>query len=98
MLPLMFATPQTEAAYRFEARPTDGLRVSVRGVPVVDGSWFQLYAPDWSKQFLASSQGGQVSAQADGTVQLQFRSADGLASATQTFCPEGDRLKMRYRF
>jgi hypothetical protein len=98
MLALLLATPQAETPYRFEVHPTEGLRVTVRGVPVVAGTWFQVYEPDWSKQYFGSGRGGEIKTEADGTVQFRFRSPDGLVSGTQTYRPEGDRLRVRYRF
>jgi hypothetical protein len=98
MTPLIALALQSESPYRLRVDPREGLRVEVRGVPVIDGTWFQMYEPDWSKQHLGSGRGGTVETQADGTIQLTVRSEDGQAVATQTFTPQGDRLKVRYRF
>ncbi|MGV3617543.1 MAG: hypothetical protein ACO1SV_19630 [Fimbriimonas sp.] len=94
---LLGALPQ-ESPFRLYVHPKDGLQVTVRGVPVVDGTWFQMYESDWSKGYLSSARGGEVVTQADGTVQVRFQSADGLASAVQTFQPVGERLRVRSRF
>jgi hypothetical protein len=90
--------PPQSPPYRLQVDPKEGLRVEIQGVPVVDGTWFQIYEPDWSKQHLGSSRGGSVQTQPDGTIQLSIQSGGGRASATQTFIPQGDRLKVRYRF
>lgn len=98
MIPFLALALQSDAPYRFRVDPREGLRVEIRGVPVIDGTWFQMYEPDWSKQHLGSSRGGMVETGADGTIHLTVRSEDGRAVATQTFTPQGDRLKVRYRF
>lgn len=94
----MIPTPAIQAPpYQLKVDAKAGLHVEIQGVPVIDGTWFQMYAPDWSKQHLNSTNGKLVT-QPDGTIQLSYRSEDGLANATQTFTPIGDRLKVHYRF
>jgi hypothetical protein len=84
--------------YQFEVHPTQGLQVSVSGVPVISGSWFQVYEPDWSKQHFASASGAKVETASDGTVTATYRSADGRFEGKQEYRPEGGRLVAASRF
>lgn len=94
----LLAYPLQSPPYVLKVDPKEGLRVEIGGVPVIDGTWFQMYEPDWSKQHLGSTRGGKIATQPDGTIQLTLHSEDGHATALQTFIPQGDRLKVRYRF
>jgi hypothetical protein len=88
-----------QPVFDFEVLSGRGLQVRMAGVPVVRGSWFQYYEPDWSKGHYSSNWNAQkVERVDDNTVQLTFTSPDGRASGSQTYRREGDRLKVHYRF
>jgi len=95
VLALAAMAPQFE----FAVNSGTGLDVRVGGVPVLRGTWFQYYEPDWSKGYYGSLSATQQIERIDAdTVRLSFRSDDGRAFGTQTFRREGNRLTATYRF
>lgn len=94
-----FAGRQTPAPIDFDVKSGSGLTVKVGGIPVVRGTWFQLYEPDWSRGYYTSQYGEQeIKKLPDGTFQLTWRTKDGRGSGSQTFRQEGDRLVVNYTF
>ena len=76
-----------------------GLTVTAEGIPVIQGSGFEYYAPGWTKGYYSSRYNQQtVKKLADGSIQLTFKSDDELASGTQTFRQEGSKLTIDYVF
>lgn len=98
MLPLALNANVQSTPFTFSVDPREGLSVAVAGVPVVSGAWFQVYEPDWSKQHFSSGQGGVVSTLPDGSIQVQYKGANGLFFGTQTYIPNGDQLRVHIRF
>lgn len=78
----VFALIQTQApselAVDYASR--SGLTISLRGIPIVRGSWFQYYEPGWTKGYYSSSWNDQVITRESPTKwTVKFRSNDGLA-------------------
>ena len=86
-------------AFEFDVRSGSGLEVRAGGVPILRGTWFQFYEPDWSRGYYSSLSETQRIERVDAdTVRLTFASVDGRAIGTQTFRREGNRLLATYRF
>lgn len=96
---LLVSTALTTApSVQFDVASGTGLTVRYGAIPVVQGSWFQLYEPDWSRGYYASGSATQtVQRISDREARLQFRSADGLASGEQTFRQEGNQVRVKTR-
>lgn len=70
--------------FAFDLAPRTGLTVQVAGVPIVRGSWFQYYEPDWSKGYYTSLYNDpKIERSEDGSIKMVFRSGDGRAFGTQ---------------
>jgi hypothetical protein len=94
---LLFMGVQGKPAFDFDVRSGQGLTVSVQGVPVVRGSWFQYYEPNWTKGYYSSNWGTQKVRRIDAdTVEMSFEGADRSARGTERFQRNGDRLTLRY--
>ncbi len=84
---------------RFEVKSGEGLQVWLNDVPIVRGSWFQYYEPDWSKGYYSSStQTQKVVKQPDGSFLVTFESKDKQAHGTQVYKLVGDTLSVDSTF
>jgi hypothetical protein len=97
---LLLAVPQTgPPPIDFDVRSGGGLTVSAAGVPLVRGSWFQYYEPDWSRGYYSSNWSEQqVRRESADRMRMTFKSPDGRAHGSQLFEREGDRLRVTYQF
>ncbi len=86
-------------AFDFQVNPTKGLSLSLKGVPVVRGSWFQYYAPGWSKGYFNSANHWAKVVNVDAnTVEASWVSEDGLTIAKETLRREEGKLHVHYAF
>lgn len=77
----------------FDVTSGGGLNVRVEGIPVVRSSSLQYYAPGWTKGYYSSNWNAQKVKKLDAnTIEVSFRSDNGLANGTTTYRREGDRL------
>ncbi len=78
-------------AFDFDVTSGGGLEVSIQGVPIVRGSWFQYYEPGWTKGYYSSTWQPQHVQRVDAdTVEVTF--SDGPAHGKELFHRSGDRL------
>lgn len=76
-----------------------GLTLTVNGVPIIQGSGFQFYAPGWTKGYYGSTSAWQnITKTADGQYGFAFKSADGAASGTESFKLNGNTLSVTAHF
>lgn len=82
----------------FDVVSQAGLTVRLDGLPVIRGSWFQYYAPGWTKGYYSSKWNPQtVTTRPDGTATMTYKSGDGRASGTIEYARKGDVLTARYK-
>ena len=80
-------------AFVFDVTSGGGLTVRAEGIPVIRSSSLQYYAPGWTKGYYSSRWNGQQINKLDSnTVEVTFKSDDGLAYGATTYRREGDRL------
>ncbi len=76
-----------------------GLTLKMAGVPIVRGTWFQYYEADWSRGYYSSAGQTQKVAQRDAnTVEVTFRTSNGLVSGKQTYRRSATGLEVTYHF
>ncbi|MFZ4508353.1 MAG: hypothetical protein ACOYON_11730 [Fimbriimonas sp.] len=73
-----------------------GLEVTAGGIPLVRGSWFQYYEPDWSRGYFSSTSGTKVEKLDENVIRLTF--SNSFVAGVQQFVRDGNRLKVRYEF
>jgi hypothetical protein len=79
-------------AITFDVLPREGLVVSVAGIPIVQGSGFQVYAPGWTKSYYGSAWGDAKIDHVDSnTIKVSFSNPSG-ASGELTYHLEGNTL------
>lgn len=86
-------------ALDFSVRSVQGLQLSVAGVPVVRGSWFEYYDADWDRDHYSSQWNHQkIERKPDGSFVMTFKSGDGRALGTQTYerLPNGVRASFEF--
>ncbi|MFO0046130.1 MAG: hypothetical protein ACK53G_11920, partial [Armatimonadota bacterium] len=87
------------ASFEFNVESQSGLKVVAKGIPIIRGSWFQYYAPNWTKGFYSSRWNSQTVERIDAdNVKVSFRGAEGKASGTVSYQRIGNRLVVVYRF
>jgi hexosaminidase len=93
-LALIAATP-----FSFNVQSGSGLSVTINGVPVIQGSWFQYYESGWTKGYYSSQYNAQKIIKIDeDTVQLTYRSDDGRATGQFTYHRSGNDLLVKSHF
>lgn len=75
-----------------------GLTVSMAGVPVVRGSWFQYYEPGWSKGYYSSNWSPQEVTRTANGYQMRFKGPDGRAEGDFTFALQGKQITVDFEF
>lgn len=97
---LVFALVQAQApselAVDYASR--SGLTISLRGIPVVRGSWFQFYEPGWTKGYYSSSWNDQnITRESPTKWTVKFRSNDGLAHGNIDIEQKDNTVGVYYR-
>lgn len=83
----------------FKYTAAEGLNLSLQGIPIVQGSWFQYYAPGWTKGYYSSIYNPQtVTREADGSTVVVFRSGDGKVSGRHVYRPDETGVSVDYEF
>jgi hexosaminidase len=96
---LLTAVGVAPAQFYYQINPDSGLTLSLDGVPIVRGSWFQYYAPGWSKGYFSSTSHPAKITQIDAkTVLAAWISEDGLSTATETLTRTEGKLHIHYDF
>ena len=86
-------------SFDFNVESQSGLKIVAKGIPFIRGSWFQYYAPNWTKGFYSSRWNSQTVERIDAdNVKVSFRGAEGKASGTVSYQRIGNRLVVVYRF
>jgi hypothetical protein len=99
MLPWALLIAVAPTGLDFNVNTLTGLFVSVDGVPVVRGTWFQYYEAGWTKGYYSSQYNQQVVTRPDAdTLVMTYKAPDGLAFGTQTYKKNGRKLSVTYRF
>jgi hexosaminidase len=98
MLALLLAVLQP-SPIDFTVNQGTGLHLSVHGVPVIRGSWFQYYEPGWTKGYYSQAHNPQaIEKRANGEVVMTFSGADGLVSGSQRYIPTPRGLRVEYEY
>jgi hexosaminidase len=98
---LLFAPPDVgmPVPLEFDVRNRGGLFISASGVPIVRGTWFQYYEPDWSRGYYSSQFSDQViTKKENGDILMTFRGRDDKASGTQKFTRTENGVKIECEF
>jgi hypothetical protein len=87
---------QSQLDYRVENR--GGLKVAVQGIPIIVGSYFQYYAPGWSRGYYSSQFNDQKVTQVGADqYRVEFNSEVG-ANGTISYVRSGSSLSITYEF
>jgi hexosaminidase len=85
--------------FDFEVKSQSGLTVTSNGIPLVRGSWFQYYAPGWTKGYYSSRWNAQnVDKINSDTVKVSFNGAAGKAFGGVSYKRTGNVLDVLYEF
>lgn len=85
-------------AMDFDVRSGTGMTLRMSGVPIIRGSWFQYYEPDWSRGHYSSQNNQQQFETLPDGYRAKFRSGDGRAFGTTTYTREANKLRVQYEF
>lgn len=90
--------PQSPA-FEFDVKSQSGLTLSSNGIPVVRGSWFQYYAPGWTKGYYSSRWNAQTIDRINAdTLRANFKGAGGRAFGVVSYKRKGNQLEVVYEF
>ncbi len=88
---------QAQPAFDFEVKSGSGLKLSVSGIPIIEGSSLQYYENGWLKGYYSTSYSGQTIEKVDNdTVRVKYSGYNGLAFGQILYHRDGDRLKVHY--
>lgn len=97
MIPLLVAYQQP--VFDFDVKSGAGLSITVKGTPVVRGSWIQYFEAGWSRGYYSSTYQPATVKRIDAdTMEATFTGAEGRVSGTQTYHRDGDKLSVRNHF
>lgn len=85
-------------AMEYDVRSGTGMTLRMSGVPVVRGSWFQYYEPDWSRGHYSSQNNQQQFETLPDGHRVSFRSGDGRAFGSTRYTRQANRLRIQYEF
>jgi len=98
MLPLIMSVlmaPDIE----FDYKSMKGFFLNVKGVPVVRGSFFQVYEKGWKKGYYSSRWRPQeIKKLQDGSIQVRFESLDRRVAGEQVYIPTPQGIRVNYEF
>lgn len=90
---------QKPEIFEFEVKTGSGLTVKMGGMPVIRGSWFQYYAPGWTKGYYSSQWNIQKVEKLDAnTYKMSFGGSGQVVFGNAVFHRDGDRLQVNYEF
>lgn len=96
MLAAVLLALQTPS-FDFDYKSGSGLSIVAQGVPLVRGSWFQVYDAGWTHGYYMSLEANQKVSKPDAdTIQVEW--ADGQVSGDAKFHRNGETLAADYRF
>src|SRR6185312_837928 len=100
MLPLLACVAlQAAPAFQFDVSSGSGLTVTIDGIPLIRGSWFQYYEPDWTKGYYSSlGQPQQIKKIDADTIEVDFKGDRQPISGSQIYHRQGTELKVSYRY
>ncbi|MBX3112769.1 MAG: hypothetical protein KF857_12275 [Fimbriimonadaceae bacterium] len=99
MVWLALAAALAPADFDVAFRSGSGTTLTVGGLPLVQSSGFQYYAPGWSKGYFSSTwRDAKVSRGPDGTVTLTWDSPRDNVSARGVMTPTADGCTVAYTF
>jgi len=87
------------ANLEFRVDSQSGLQVRMGGVPIIRGSWFQYYAPGWTKGYYSSRWNPQKITKVNpNTVRMTFTTSNKLVEGEALFTLQEDTLQVDYKF
>lgn len=87
------------ANLEFRVDSQSGLQVRMGGVPIIRGSWFQYYAPGWTKGYYSSRWNPQKITKVNpNTVRMTFTTSNKLVEGEALFTLQEDSLQVDYKF
>ncbi|MER3495471.1 MAG: hypothetical protein C4320_00735, partial [Armatimonadota bacterium] len=98
LVPLFVAPLLPPADLSVDYRTGVGLTIKADGITHVQGSWFQYYAPGWTRGYYSSKYNEQKVTKTPNGFSATFVSPDRLVSGTVEISRRGDTVESKYRF
>ncbi|HLK13942.1 MAG TPA: hypothetical protein VKT78_03990 [Fimbriimonadaceae bacterium] len=96
-VPILLSLAAQAPPFEFKVQPHEGLTVTAGGIPIVQGSGCQIYAPGWTRGYYSSNGWDQTVERPDAdTAKLSFSS--GASSGTMVYHREGSTLHVDETF
>ena len=97
MLALMLFAATAAPSFEFKVEPRVGLTVTAGGLPLVQGSGCQIYAPGWTRGYYSTTYGDSTVEHPDAdTAKVSF--TNGPATGTMVYHRDGSTLHVDETF
>lgn len=84
---------------KFHYDQFSGMHLTIDDIPIVIGSGFQYYEDGWRAGIYSSRwKPKNIAHMRDGSIEVRFRSDDGLAAGVHSFRQQGNTIKASYNF
>jgi hypothetical protein len=90
---------QASPLFDFNVESGNGLKVQVQGIPIIQGSFFQVYAPGWKKGYYSSRwYQQQIKKVDDNTISMSFYGPERVLTGDATYHRVRNELRVTHNF